>query len=151
MWLIYDFLGSNFRFLQWWIEATPTTEAISVHHWHQHWWHLNRTWRPRKPNNTYTSRCLALPSPPSAPAPTGILLVNLRLASSFSVVPLSSSTCRLYSWVESRPATVALPRVVVSISSGCGTSAQTHSCTSHTPAFLKGKVAAVASSCESML
>lgn len=50
------------------------------------------------------------------------LLVKRLLARSFSDVPFSTRTWRLYSWLESSPATVALPRVVVSISSGWGTS-----------------------------
>lgn len=58
----------------------------------------------------------------SQPPPPPSLLVNLRFARSFSVVPLSTRTWSAYSWLESSPATVARPRVVVSISSGCGTS-----------------------------
>lgn len=47
------------------------------------------------------------------------LQVNLLFARSFSVVPFRTKTWSEYSWLESSPATVARPLVVVSISSGC--------------------------------
>lgn len=50
------------------------------------------------------------------------LLVKRLLATSFSIVPLSMRTCKRYSCLESSPATVARPFVVVSINSGCGSS-----------------------------
>lgn len=53
-----------------------------------------------------------------------VLLVKRRFARSFSAVPFSRRIRRAYSWLESSPATVARPRVVVSISSGWGTAAR---------------------------
>lgn len=52
------------------------------------------------------------------------LLEKRRFARSFSAVPLSRRMRRAYSCLGSSPATVARPRVVVSISSGWGTPAE---------------------------
>lgn len=68
-----------------------------------------------KLNRSYRNHIATFCHPP-------LLLVKRLFATSFSCVPLSTRTWRRYSCLESRPATVARPRVVVSISSGCWTS-----------------------------